>query len=107
MLLAVGQWLHVCLGSCGISLTMTGHQRDVMRLSILFGVLTVLGFLAVAGPFGMVGVGAVTACSITLYNSALAWQARRRVGIRSWATASPATLRGYAGELLQALRARR
>ena len=107
MLLAVGQWLHVCLGSCGISLTMTGNQRDVMRLSILFSVLTVLGFLAVAEPFGMVGIGAVAACSITLYNSALAWQARRRVGIRSWATASPATLRRYVGELRQALRARR
>jgi hypothetical protein len=70
-------------------------------------VLTVLGFLAVAGPFGMVGIDAVAAASITLYNAALAWQARRRVGIRSWATASPATVRAYAGELLQALRARR
>jgi O-antigen/teichoic acid export membrane protein len=107
ILLALGQWLHVCLGSCGISLTMTGNQRDVMRISILFGVLTVLGFVAVAGPFGMVGIGAVAAASITLYNAALAWQARRRVGIRSWATASPATVRAYAGELLQALRARR
>ena len=107
ILLALGQWLHVCLGSCGISLTMTGNQRDVMRISILFSVLTVLGFLAVAGPFGMVGIGAVAACSITLYNTALAWQAWRRVGIRSWATASPATLRRYAGELRQALRARR
>jgi O-antigen/teichoic acid export membrane protein len=107
ILLALGQWVHVCLGSCGISLTMTGNQRDVMRVSILFSVLTVLGFLAVAGPFGMVGIGAVAACSITFYNSALAWQARRRVGIRSWLTLSPATVRAYAGELLQALRARR
>jgi O-antigen/teichoic acid export membrane protein len=36
ILLVLGQWLHVCLGSCGISLTMTGNQRDVMRISILF-----------------------------------------------------------------------
>jgi len=107
ILLALGQWVHVWLGSCGISLTMTGNQRDVMRISILFSLLTVLGFLAVAGPFGMVGIGAVAACSIALYNTALALQAQRRVGIRSWATTSPATLRRYAGELRQALRARR
>lgn len=106
ILLGLGQWLHVCLGSCGISLTMTGNQRDVMRISLVFSVLTVLGFLAVAGPFGMIGIAAVAACSMALYNAALAWQAWRRVGIRSWATASPATVRGYTGELLQVLRRR-
>ena len=107
ILLGIGQWLHVCLGSCGIALTMTGNQRDVMRISVWFSALTVLGFLAVAGPFGMIGIGAVTASSMALYNAALAWRAWRRVGIRTWATASPATLRRYTGELLQALRARR
>ncbi len=107
MLLALGQWLHVLLGSCGLSLTMTGNQRDVMRISIWVGVVTVLAFLAVAGPFGMVGVGVVTAASIVLYNGVLAWQAWRRIGIRTWATASPARLRGYTGDLFQALRARR
>jgi hypothetical protein len=54
----------------------------------------------------MIGIAAVAACSMALYNAALAWQAWRRVGIRSWATASPATIRGYTGELLQVLRRR-
>ena len=103
ILLALGQWLHVLLGSCGISLTMTGSQRDVMRTSIWVGVVTVSGFLAVAEPFGMVGIGAVAAASILLYNGVLAWQAWRRVGIRTWATASPWALRGYVSDLLQAL----
>jgi O-antigen/teichoic acid export membrane protein len=107
ILLALGQWLHVLLGSCGISLTMTGNQRDVMRTSIWVGVVTVSGFLAVAEPFGMVGIGSVAAASILLYNGVLAWQARRRVGIRTWATGSPWALRGYVSDLLQALRARR
>jgi O-antigen/teichoic acid export membrane protein len=107
VLLALGQWVHVCFGSCAISLTMTGHQRDVMRISVLVGAVTIAGFVAVAKPFGMLGVGAVTAASIVVYNALLARQAERRVGIRTWATLSPGTLRRFRFELRQALARRR
>ncbi len=99
VLLALGQWLHVAFGSCAITLTMTGHQRDVVLAGIATSIGTVLGYAALAPDYGAVGVALITALSLAFYNLLLAWIARRRLGIRTWATLSPATVRRFAAEL--------
>ena len=93
VVLALGQWLHVVFGSCAISLTMTGHQRDVMLAGIATSVGTVLGYAAAAPGYGALGVALVTAASLAAYNLVLAWLARKRLGISTWVTVSPVALR--------------
>jgi O-antigen/teichoic acid export membrane protein len=101
--LALGQWTHVAFGSCAITLTMTGHQRDVMIAGSVASLLTVIGFYLVAGPYGAPGVGAVAGASLALYNCSLALIARWRLGIRTWLTLSPSAFMRVRSELGQLL----
>ena len=100
--LALGQWVNVAFGSCAISLTMTGHQRDVMIASTVAAATTVVGFYLVA-PYGAVAVAGVVSASLVLYNLIVALIARRRLGIMTWTTLSFDAFRRFATELRQAL----
>ena len=78
--LALGQWVNVAFGSCAISLTMTGHQRDVMIASTVTAAATIVGFYLVA-PYGTLAVAGVVSASLVLYNLIVTLTARRRLGI--------------------------
>lgn len=101
--LAIAQWLHVAFGSCAISLTMSGHQRDVMIASSVTAIATVAGFYLVAAPYGALGVGVVAGSSLALYNGVLALIARRRLGIATWMTLSLDAFRHFSTELRRTL----
>jgi O-antigen/teichoic acid export membrane protein len=101
--LALGQLANVAFGSCGIALTMTGHQRDVMIASTLAAVLTIVGIYLVAAPFGMLGIAVVVSTSLASYNLIMTWIVRRRLGITAWASLSLDAFRELATELRQAL----
>ena len=100
--LALGQWVNVAFGSCAISLTMTGHQRDVMIASTVTAAATIVGFYLLA-PHGTLAVAAVIAASLVLYNLILSRIAHRRLGIRTWTTLSLDAFRRFATELRRAL----
>jgi O-antigen/teichoic acid export membrane protein len=100
--LALGQWVNVAFGSCAISLTMTGHQRDVMIASTATAVATVIGFY-LAAPHGPLAVAGVVSASLVLYNTIVSAIAHRRLGIRTWATLSLDAFRRFATELRRAL----
>lgn len=75
-LLSLGQLVNVWVGSCGMVLTMTGHQTTMMVLTVASGILTVAVGLAVVGRYGATGVAAATAVGITL-QQILLWLAAR------------------------------
>ena len=97
--LAFGQWLHVGFGSCALSLAMTGHQQDVMIVSMLTAAAAILAFYLVAAPYGALGVALVVVTSLGLYNLVLTLLARKRLGIRTWMTLSVGAFGRYAREL--------
>jgi O-antigen/teichoic acid export membrane protein len=100
--LALGQWVNVAFGSCAISLTMTGHQHDVMVASTATAAATIVGFY-LAAPHGMLAVAGVVAAALMLYNVIVSLIARRRLGIRTWTTLSLDAFRRFAIELRRAL----
>ncbi|MCE3249476.1 MAG: polysaccharide biosynthesis protein [Geminicoccaceae bacterium] len=100
--LALGQWVNVAFGSCAISLTMTGHQRDVMIASTVTAAATIVGFYLVA-PYGTLAVALVVSASLVLYNLIVTLTARRRLGIATWTTLSLDAFRRFASELRRAL----
>jgi O-antigen/teichoic acid export membrane protein len=60
---------------------MTGHEDDYVRI---FGSIVVIGMLAqfaVIPAFGLVGAATVTMLSRILAQLAIAWFARRRIGL--------------------------
>ncbi len=93
VLLALGRSGSVFCGAAALSLTMSGHQRDVVTVGVSAAIAMVVGYLVAAQAYGAVGVACVAAIALLAYNASLAVIARHRLGIRTWATVSPVALR--------------
>ncbi|MBI5787741.1 MAG: oligosaccharide flippase family protein [Candidatus Schekmanbacteria bacterium] len=67
-ILSLGQIVSVACGSCGFTLTMTGHQNKIVRLTLTSFVILVISALILVKPFGAVGVAIASAATIALQN---------------------------------------
>ena len=76
-LLSFGRLVNVVTGSCGVTMSMTGHQTLLMTINLVCGAATVLGCWLAAQAWGLVGVAAASSAGITLQNVVL-WLATRR-----------------------------
>jgi O-antigen/teichoic acid export membrane protein len=77
-LLSVGKLVNVLTGSCGVTMAMTGHQKELLRITVVTTLITVVGNLLVARPWGLTGV-AVVVCVGTVIQNVAMWIATRRV----------------------------
>ena len=94
-ILSLGRMLAVWAGPCGMTLMMTGHQRAMMVVTVVTGLLSV-GLGALAAPeFGGAGVATTTTAVIVLQNALLLVLARRRVGVWTHMEFSPRALRHF------------
>ncbi|MEZ5541454.1 MAG: oligosaccharide flippase family protein [Pseudomonadota bacterium] len=84
-ILAVGQAINVWTGSPGVLLSMSDQQGMLMRASVGGGMVGLVITLALARDFGATGVAIGYAGGLALQNVAMAWIARRRLGIRTYA----------------------
>jgi O-antigen/teichoic acid export membrane protein len=80
-LLSVGFLVDVWSGSCGMVLSMTGHQVVLMRVKLLAAAATIAGSLLVVGRFGMLGVAVVATAVMIGQNLSMWILARRRTGM--------------------------
>ncbi|WP_158904642.1 oligosaccharide flippase family protein [Burkholderia sp. L27(2015)] len=81
LILSLGQFVNIAGGSCGYTLMMTGHQRDMMWITVLAGALTVgLGF-AMVQTWGAVGVALGSAIGLALQTLVMWLCTRWRIGI--------------------------
>jgi O-antigen/teichoic acid export membrane protein len=87
-ILSVGRLVSVWAGSCGITLMMTGYQRQMMYITILSGVGSVTAGIVAAPHFGATGVAVATASAACVQNLLQLRYARRLTGIRTQAELS-------------------
>ena len=80
-LLSIGPLAGVCVGSCGVVLTYSGHQKTMMVIALTTGTATFAGMLAAVGPYGIVGVATVRMVGQVLQNGLMLVMARRRTGM--------------------------
>lgn len=85
-ILAVGQLMNVWVGPAGYTLIMSGHQRDLMWISMFTATVAIVGGLLVVRPFGIEGVAAATTGAVSLQQVLMLTGARIRCGI--WTHAS-------------------
>lgn len=85
-LLSVGYLANVWTGSCGVTLSMTGHQTVLMRITLVSGVVSVGGSLLVVHRFGTIGVAAVVGATAVLQNLWMWIASRYYAGIWTHAT---------------------
>lgn len=93
VILAASRAIAVWTGSSGVALMMTGHQKDMMRITLASAALSIGGGLVAAPRFGGVGVAWATALAQVVQNMAQLLIARRRLGIWTYVSLSPATVR--------------
>jgi O-antigen/teichoic acid export membrane protein len=94
-ILSAGRLVAVWTGSCGLTLMMTGHQKAMMYITILWGVTSITAEILVAPHFGGVGVATTTACTAAAQNLAQLVLARRLVGVSTQAELNPRKLLRY------------
>ena len=82
MILSIGQVINAGMGSVGLLLNMTGHERDValgLAIAVAFNVIV---NLALIPDWGVTGAAVGAAANVVLWNVILAIWVHRRLGIR-------------------------
>lgn len=88
-ILALGQLFNAAMGSVGMILNMTGHERDTMRGLGVAAVANVILNLMLIPLYGATGAAAATAVTLVVWNSVLVWTVYRRTGVVSTALRLP------------------
>jgi O-antigen/teichoic acid export membrane protein len=95
--MSISRLIAVWTGSCGIALMMTGHQKEMMRITLSSAALSVGGGFVLAPHFGTIGVAIATASAQVFQNLAQLLTAHRRLGIWTYVSFSPEVLRDLIG----------
>lgn len=81
ILLALGRLGNVLVGSCGLTLIMTGHQATLMGITLVSGAIAVGGAFLLVGPYGAVGVSGIVSLTMLLRNIFMLYFARKKSGV--------------------------
>jgi len=92
-LLSTGQLINVWSGSCGLTLIMSGHQRTMMKITMVCGILNAVGAMWLVSGYGGTGVAAATASATILQNLLMLLLAKRKTGVWTHARFSILTSR--------------
>lgn len=86
LVLSSGYLCHVFSGSAGLTLVMTGHQLQLMKISLLAAVLSIGLAVFLVQPLGVLGVAVATTLGYILKNVMMIISVKRRVGIWTFAS---------------------
>ena len=86
VILSAGQLINAWVGSCGLALMMTGHQKFHMTITVCIGFLQVAVLLLFFRQLQLTGIAMVASASVALTNIAMWMAARKTLGL--WTNAS-------------------
>lgn len=86
-ILSAGQLINAAMGSVGFLLTMTGHEKVVVKTFIGTAIFNLAANAALVPAFGIVGAAIATAIVTTVWNIILYKLVQKRLGINSTAFA--------------------
>ena len=99
-LLAVGQSANVWTGPCGAVLKMTGHQRALLWINLLYGATALCLSILLVERFGLVAVAAISGTALVLQNLTLVVFTRSRTGLLTLIDLRPTTLQSLRSDTL-------
>ena len=82
-ILVIGQLFNAAAGSCGIVLSMTGHQREVLRGVALALIVNFALCLLLIPHWSIVGAAVAASSGLVVWNAYLMWQAKKLTGIQT------------------------
>jgi len=80
-ILVLAKFIQTGVGSCGTLLIMTGHQKDLLYISFVNGLVLIILLVLLVEPFGIVGCASVSTFSVICQNLAMLLVAKYRTGI--------------------------
>lgn len=92
VILTAGRVVAVWTGPCGLVLTITGHQRTMMYLTLATSSVSIVAGIAAAARYGAIGVAVATSTTGALQNVLQLVLAQRFVGVSTRALLSPRAL---------------
>lgn len=107
LILVLGQLFFVWAGPCNNVLTMTGHQRQAMVLTLTNGVLTAAMCVVAVKFAGLLGLAIAVTVGDIAKNLQSLLLAHRLTGVWTHAMLSPKELRSTVVQLMQRVRERR
>jgi O-antigen/teichoic acid export membrane protein len=81
LILSAGKLTAVWSGSCGLVLQFTGHQRSMLRVSVLTSPLFFVVAILATQRYGAVGVACAVAVTTALQNMIMVLLAKRKTGM--------------------------
>lgn len=84
-ILCIGQFVNSGMGSVGLLLNMTGHERQTAKGFAAAAIVNVTLNLMLIPIWGIEGAAVATATSLIIWNVLLCWQVWRKLGIMSTA----------------------
>lgn len=94
-ILSIGRLVSVWAGASGVTLIMTGHQKAMMSLTVVTGLLSVAGGILLASHFGGPGIAMATTTMAIVQNTLQVVLAKRLVGVWTHIQFSPAALHEF------------
>jgi len=88
-ILCLGHAFAVWGGACGFALTMTGHQKSLLKIMIVTLILALLVSYPAAKYFGALGVAAVTSGWLILLHGWALVETKRKIGVWTHAHWNP------------------
>ncbi|MDA8744866.1 polysaccharide biosynthesis C-terminal domain-containing protein [Rubripirellula amarantea] len=79
-ILAIAQFVNVCTGSVGYLLSMTGHERDLRRATLIGSVVAIVVSLILIPRLGLIGAAMATAIASILQNLLMTVSVKQRLG---------------------------
>jgi O-antigen/teichoic acid export membrane protein len=80
-LLSIGTFVGVCVGSCGIVLAYTGHQKALMMITIVTSAATLIAMLAIVRPYGIVGMATLNMVGSVLQSGIVLLMVKYKTGM--------------------------
>ena len=81
IILSIGQWLSVAMGSVSLLLMLSGYERDVVMGLAASVLASIAGNLVLIPIWGIEGAAVATTASIIVWNAVLYLFVRRRLGL--------------------------
>jgi O-antigen/teichoic acid export membrane protein len=80
MVLALGQLINVITGSVGFLLSMTGHERDLLKSTVIAAILMLILCAWLIPAYGMMGAAIAQTVSLSVQMFTNSWFVKRALG---------------------------
>jgi len=82
LILGTAQWFNVSMGSVGLLLNMSGHEKQALVIQGISAGINICLDLILIPRYGILGAATATAVALVCWNLGMVWYTRKKIGIK-------------------------